>query len=138
MHHHLLTIDDAGGIAVSLPGVKEGLTLEGEHRAWAVNDKMFAWERPLTETDVEALTAARMRVPHGPILALATANVDEKAALLADHALGAFDIAHLSDLPVYLLELGRATSGSLREAVIAAWLATAPADLAGDFRAHNA
>lgn len=134
---HLLTIDDAAGIALALPAVKEGLTLEGESRAWAVNDAMFAWVRPLTETDVEVMTEARIRIPRGPILALATASVGEKVALLADHALGAFDIAHLSDLPVYLLELGRATSGSLREAVIASWLALAPADLAGDFRARN-
>lgn len=134
---HLLTIDDAAGIALAMPGVKEGLTLEGEHRSWAVHDKMFLWERPLTESDIEVMTAARVRIPRGPILALATANVDEKLALLGDHALGAFDTTHLCDLPVYLLELGRATSGSLREAVIAAWLASAPADLAGDFRAHN-
>jgi hypothetical protein len=133
--HHLLTIDEVAGIALALPGVVEGERGQQRGRTWSVEGKAFAWERPLTEADIGRLGDAR--VPAGPIVALQTGDLSEKFAILSDAPPGAFDLAHFADYPGYLIELGRTTSGALREAVIDAWLSCAPRDLASAFREKN-
>lgn len=128
---HLVSIDYVAGIALALPEVVEGVRGQRATRAWEVAGECFAWERPLSEADIGRFGGKR--VPQGPILALHTGDLSEKFAILADPPPGAFDIEHFDDYPAYLLELGRTTTGVLREAVVNAWLACAPHDLSDEF-----
>ena len=71
--------------------------------------------------------------PTGPILALRTADLADKEALLATGAKGFFTIPHFDGYAAVLVQLRPATKKPLREAIEDAWLACAPQALA---RAH--
>lgn len=125
----VLTLEDVAELMSELPEVTEGARYGNV--TWFVNKKGFAWERPFTKADVKRFGA--QTPPEGPILAVRTADMHEKEAILASGKRGFFDIAHFAGYPGYLIQLNRVAKRSLREAIEDAWLACAPPKVAEDY-----
>jgi hypothetical protein len=123
------SLDDVVDLIAALPGVTVGE--RHGHRTWFVGTKAFAWERPFSKADLKRFGEAP--VPREPILALRTADLGEKEAVLAAGAKGFFTIAHFDGYAAVLVELRAATKKPLREAIEEAWLACAPDALARTF-----
>jgi hypothetical protein len=123
------TFEDVTKIISELPEV-----MEGERHGnvtWFVHKKGFAWERPFTKADIKRF--GNQTPPDGQILAVRTADMLEKEAILASGASGFFDMAHFQGYPAYLIQLSKVAKRSLREAIEDAWLACAPPPLAEDY-----
>ena len=71
--------DDVRRIALGLPEAEQGTAYGND--AWKVRGKLFVWERPLRDSDLEALGDA---APEGPILGARVEHLVAKEALLAD------------------------------------------------------
>lgn len=117
----VVTLDDAARMVMALPEVTEG-TRHG-NRTWYVTDKAFAWERPFSKADLTRFGDATP--PAGPILALRTADLADKEAVLAIGTKGFFTIPHFDGFSAVLVQLKVATKKLLREAIEDAWLACA-------------
>ena len=123
------TIEDAARIALELPAV-----IEGERRGtrtWSVAGKGFAWERPYSKADIKRF--GDETPPAGPILAVRVADLDDKDALLAAQLAGFFTIPHFDGYAAVLIQLRNVGKRRLREAIVDAWLACAPAGLASSY-----
>jgi len=120
--------EDVARIALALPetGERESRGL----RQWRVKDKLFVWERPLRRSDLEALGDG---APDGPILGARVEHLVAKDALLADDPDVFFTTPHFDGYPAVLVRLERIGEEDLRELVVEAWLARAPARLAKTF-----
>ena len=127
----MVTIDEVAAIAAALPQVTEGE--RWGNRTWLVAGKGFAWVRPFSKADIKRFGDAP--VPGGPIVAVAVDDLGEKAAVLAQGAKGVFDIAHFDGYPAVLIELNVAGKRVVRQLLVDAWLACAPATLADDYLA---
>ncbi len=125
----MASFDDVVGLIAALPGVTEGE--RHGHRTWFVGPKAFAWERPFSKADLKRFGDAP--VPQGPILALRTADLGEKEAVLGAGHKGFFTIPHFNGYAAVLVQLRTATKKPLREAIEEAWLACAPEPLARTF-----
>ena len=121
----MATLDDVARIAASLPEVQE-VERHG-NRAWAVGKKVFAWERPFSKADLKRF--GDETPPRGPILAVAVADLSEKEAVLAARHKGFFTISHFDGYPAVLIRLEAVGKRPLEEAVVDAWLASAPTRL---------
>ena len=75
--------------------------------------------------------------PTGPILALVTADVEDKEAVLAMGSKGFFTIPHFDGYAAVLVQLDVVTKKPLRRAVEDAWLASAPERLSRAFLSHG-
>jgi len=128
----MATIEDAARLALAMPQVTEGLRFR--HRTWYVARTGFAWERPLSKADIKRFAPAKP--PAGPILALATADMAEREAILATSSPAFFTIAHFRDYPAFLIALDAVGDDELREAIRDAWLAGAPEPLARAYLAR--
>jgi hypothetical protein len=122
------TWDDVRRLALELPETSEGVSRD--LRQWRVKDKGFVWERPLRRADLEALGD---EAPDGPILGARVEHLVAKEALLADDPAVYFTTPHFDGYPAILIRLERIGLEDLREVVVEAWLARAPARLAKSY-----
>jgi hypothetical protein len=120
--------EDVARIALDLPETSEGLSRGTRH--WRVKDKGFVWERPLRRADLEALGDA---APDGSILGARVEHLVAKEAMLADNPAVFFTTPHFDGYPAVLVRLERIGEEELREVVVEAWLARAPAKLVKAF-----
>ena len=125
------TFDDVARIAGELPEVTEGQEKYRGNRAWEVDGKGFAWERPFSKADIKRYGDEQR--PQGPILAISTSDLAEKEAILGVGKPGFFTISHFNNYPAYLVQLDVVTAEDLREALTDGWLAKAPRALANRF-----
>jgi hypothetical protein len=121
--------DDVQRLALRLPQTAEDASRDGR-LAWRVNEKSFAWERPLRRSDLEALGDT---APDGPILAARVPDLGAKEALLADDPDVYFTTPHFNGFPAILVRLDRIPLPELEELLVEAWLARAPKRLAADY-----
>jgi hypothetical protein len=128
------TFDDVARLAAGLPQVTEGVDkFRKTSRTWDVDGKTFAWERPFSKADIKRY--GDEQPPDGPILAIRTADLAEKEAILAAHPAAFFTIPHFNGFSAYLIQLDKVTHKVLGEALTDGWLAVAPRDLADRFAA---
>lgn len=124
--------DDVRRIISSLPEVHEvgsrGLP------QWRVKDKLFAWERPLRRSDLDALGDA---APPDPILGVRVPDVGVKDALIADDSDVYFTTPHFNGYPAILVQLPNIGVSELEELLVEAWLSRAPKRLAKDYLAST-
>jgi hypothetical protein len=136
----IATWDDVARIALSLPATETGTTFRTP--AWKVaskpKPKAFAWIRPLSQSDITALTALGRDIPGGEILGLRTDGQHEKAALLEQFGEYVFDIPHFSGYAGVLVKLDAVPLDLLEDLIVDAWLALAPKDLAAAYVAEHA
>jgi hypothetical protein len=125
----MATLDDVARLAQALEEVTEG-DRRG-HRTWFVTGKAFAWDRPFTKADRKRF--GDEVPPDGPLLALSTEDLDEKAALLSQHPEFFFTVPHFDGYAALLVQLERIPLKNLREALLDAWLANAPARLTNKY-----
>ncbi|HWF17431.1 MAG TPA: MmcQ/YjbR family DNA-binding protein [Acidimicrobiales bacterium] len=125
----MVGLEDAARMMTALPGVTDGA--RHGNRTWFVEDKAFAWERPFSKADIKRF--GHTEPPAGPFLALKTADLDEKEAVLSAGAKGFFTIAHFDGYAAVLVQLKVVTKKPLREAIEDAWLACAPDHLSQAF-----
>ena len=120
--------DDVRRLALALPETGEG-TAHG-NTAWRVRDKLFVWERPLRQKELDALGDA---APTGPVLGARVEHLVAKEALLADDPGVYFTTPHFDGYPAVLVKLDRIAPEDLEELVVEAWLCRAPKRLARDY-----
>jgi hypothetical protein len=120
--------DDVRRIVNALPDVDEN-TSRG-HAFWRVHGKGFVWERPLRDSDLEALGDA---APDGPILGARVEDLLAKEALLADDPDVFFTTPHFDGYPAVLVKLDNVSLEILEEVTVEAWLNRAPKRLAREY-----
>ena len=124
------TWDDVRAIALDLPATEE-LTSR-DLLQWKVKEKPFVWERPLRKADLEALGDG---APDGPILGAWVEHLGAKEAMLADDPSLYFTTPHFDGYAIVLARLDALAEDDLRELIVEAWLARAPARLADEYLA---
>ena len=129
----MVSLDEVAQMALALPEVTEGERYG--NKTWSVGKKTFAWERPFSKADVKRFGAAP--VPDGPILAVRVADLGEKEAVLAEQPKAFLTIPHFDGYAAVLIQLRVATKKAVREAIVDAWLASAPPALADEYLAKH-
>ena len=124
----MATWDDVASIVGELQ-----LTEERSPREWRVGKKLIVWERPLRQSDREALAALGIEPPEGDILGARVADEGVKFALIADEPDVYFTTSHFDGYPAVLVKLAEIDELGLRELIIEAWLTQAPKRLVQEF-----
>ena len=73
-------------------------------------------------------------IPQGTILAVRVANLGVKEAMLAAMPDSFFNMAHFDGFAGVLIQLSRVSMSDLRDALLDAWAACAPPQLAAEFK----
>jgi len=123
------TVETVSEIVASLPAVTEGERFG--NLTWSVRRKAFAWDRPFSKADLRRF--GDEAPPSGPILAVRVADLADKEAVLAAGGPAFFTIPHFDGYAAVLIQLEVVDDEALREAVVDAWLACAPATLVREF-----
>ena len=116
-----LTYAAVDAFASKLPGVTVGN--KWGNRTWMVEDKGFAWQRPLRKADLARF--GDETPPAGEILAVRVESLDAKDALLAIAPPGFFTIQHFNGYPAVLIALRKARVKDVRAAILDAFKAVA-------------
>jgi hypothetical protein len=124
----MATWDDVANIVGELQ-----LTDEPSPHEWRVGKKLIVWERPLRQSDREALTALGVEPPEGDILGARVADEGVKFALIADEPDVYFTTPHFDGYPAVLVQLAEIDERGLRELIVEAWLTQAPKRLVQEF-----
>jgi hypothetical protein len=124
---------DVRRLALALPGTSEQSRSSGTF-AWIVNDKFFAWERPLRPSDIAALGK---NAPTGPILGVRTADLEMKDVLLASDPEVFFTTPHFNGYPAVLIRLVKISTKTLKYVILEAWLARAPKRVVAAFQSNE-
>ena len=119
----MATWADVSRIMKSLPSIE---TPPKARREWRIKDKLFAWERPLRQSDLDALGDA---APKGAILAVHV-PLDVKEMLLGSSPSVYFTTPHFNGYPAILLRLGKIRVSELRGLLEESWRERAPKKLA--------
>jgi hypothetical protein len=132
----MLTLEDVARIAAELPAVTPGE--RHGNLTWSVAGKAFAWDRPFSKADIRRFNTTTP--PGGPILAVRVTDLVEKEAVLATSGKAFFTIPHFDGYAAVLIQLRHVELAELREAMVDAWLACAPPQLADAYlqRARSA
>jgi hypothetical protein len=125
----MATWDDVRRLALALPETDERVRRDGMHQ-WRVRDKLFVWERPLRQKEIEVLGAA---APDGPILGARVEHIVAKEALLANDPRVFFTTPHFDGHSSVLARLELIGVQDLEELVTEAWLARAPQRLVANY-----
>ncbi len=128
----MATWNDVARIVGGLP-----LTAEPSPHDWRVGKKLVAWERPLRNSDVQALMAEGAEVPQGDILGVRVSDEGVKFALIADEPGVYFTTPHFDGYPAVLVKLAEIAPGDLEELITEAWLTQAPRKLVQEFLADS-
>jgi len=130
-------LDDVAVIARELPGAEEaeGTGHRRGSRVWKVADKMFAWERPYSKADIKRFGGEPY--PQEPVVAVRTAGLAEKEALLASTSDAVFTISHFDGYAAVLVELATVAPDELREVLVDAWSVYAPPDALAEYDARR-
>ncbi|OZD10177.1 hypothetical protein CH275_00280 [Rhodococcus sp. 06-235-1A] len=129
----MTTMDPVTAVIAELPEVTEGVRYG--HSAWAVGKDVFAWVRPFSKADLKRF--GDEAPPSGPILAVRTADLNEKEAILAAHPRACFTISHFDGFAAVLVDIDNTEDDELRELIIDGWLVYAPKDVAETFLAGS-
>ena len=113
------------------------LTSEPAPHDWRVGKKLLAWERPLRQSDREALARAGIDPPDGDILGVRVSDEGVKFALIADEPGVYFSTPHFDGYPAVLVRLAAIDAGDLEEVITEAWLTQAPRKLVQEFLADS-
>ncbi|HKV73493.1 MAG TPA: hypothetical protein VJN95_03175 [Gemmatimonadales bacterium] len=110
-------------ICLSLPG-----TIEGKQRfAFSVlnkgKEKGYAW------VWMERIDPKKPRVPQPKVLAVRTANLEDREFLLRVNSRKFFTEPHYNGFPAVLVRLAEVTAGELRPLLREAWRCQAPNEL---------
>ncbi len=127
--------DDVRRIAMALPEVTEGT--RWNRPTWFVGKHGFAWERPLSKTDVRQLGELGQEVPTGELLGLRIEAVELRDAIIADDPGLFLTVPHFATYPAVLLRLGEVDPDELAEILEEAWLVCAPKRLADVYLADR-
>lgn len=122
----MVTVEVAARLCMDLPEVTEGVRFG--NRTWFVRGKSFAWLRPFSKADVKRF--ASVTPPPGPILAVRVPTLEQKEVVLMTRSPAFFTIPHFDGYPAALVRLDAVRRRDLEEAVVDAWLACAPLELA--------
>jgi hypothetical protein len=125
----MVTLRDVDRIMDELPGVAEGE--HHGHTTWSVGGKGIAWLRPFSKADLKRF--GDQTPPAEPILAVNTKDLHQKQGVLEAGMRGVFTIQHFNNYPAVLVEIGAVAERDLRDLLVDAWLAVAPAELGERF-----
>jgi hypothetical protein len=132
----MATLDDVRRISLSLPNTIEsddgrGYSVLAGTKAGAPHYRGFCW------TWNERIEAGKPRVPNRAVLAIRTANNEEKDALLSMGRPELFTEPHYNGFPAVLVRLAQIEVDELEDLLIEGWRALAPKRLVKAFDAGH-
>jgi hypothetical protein len=102
--------------------------------SWRVRDKLFVWERPLRQSDLDKLGD---EAPTGEILGARVEHEGAKLALIESDPDVYFTIPHFDGYAAVLVRLERIDAQELEELIVEAWLLRAPKRAAATYLAEK-
>jgi hypothetical protein len=101
--------------------------------SWRVKDKLFAWERPLRQSDLRDLAQLGVSPYGGEILGVRVEHEGAKEALVQSEPGIFFTIPHFKGYAAVLVKLEKIGVEELEELLVESWLLRAPKRLAASY-----